>query len=114
MAIKKDKIGEWAFLIGVILAIVFGIIPAGGMTEILMLILVILGILVGFINIQAKETTRFLMAAIALLLAGTAGFGNLPWGVGEIVSAIVLNIGLFVAPAAVIVALRSVFKVGKD
>lgn len=110
---NMDKIGEWAFVIGVVLAILLGIFDIGAMLGTIQVVLVVLGILVGLINVTSRETTKYLVAAIALLVAGTAGFGTLPM-IGAIVARIVANIGFFVAPAAVVVALRSVMKTGKD
>jgi hypothetical protein len=76
------------------------------------LILVVLGLIVGFINIGVKETHDFLVAVIALLLAGTAGLGNLP-AIGTYIGAILTNITTFVAPAAVIVALKAVWELAR-
>jgi len=105
------KIGEWAFLAGVILALLVGLFQqevAIGMTA---MILVVLGVIVGLINIVERETTGYLVAAVALLVAGSAGLGTLPFG--AILSAMLSNIVLFVAPAAVIVALKAVITLGK-
>ena len=65
--IKKDVIGSWAFLIGVILAVVFGLISAGSLNKTVAMVLVIIGLVVGFLNVTEKESTKFLIASIALL-----------------------------------------------
>lgn len=114
MKVDKDKIGEWAFVIGVVVAIALGIFDVGAMLQTMQILLVVLGVLVGFINVASKESSRFLLAAIALLVAGTAGFSTLPWGIGPILARVLANIGFFVAPAAVVVALKSVIEIGKD
>ena len=107
-----SKVGEWAFLGGVILAILVGLVPGVLPGNLVSLVLVVLGILVGLINIGAKETHSFLLASVALLVAGTAGLQTLPV-VGSIVNAVLTNIVSFVAPAAVIVALKAVYEHGK-
>ena len=109
-----ERIGEIAFIICVILAIMAGIVwPAnGGIT----LVLVILGLIVGFINISETETTPYLVAAIALIVAGTAGFGVMDTiirGLGTAIDNILNYIGAFVAPAAVIVALKAVWSMAR-
>lgn len=106
------KIGEWAFLAGVILALLVGLFQAEAATGAVAAILVALGIIVGFLNIAEKETTAYLVATIALLVAGSTGFAVLPL-VGDTVAAMLKNIVLFVAPAAVIVALKTVVTLGK-
>jgi hypothetical protein len=111
---EMRKIGEWAFLACVVIAILAGIaIPADAAV---VAALVVLGIIVGLLNISEKETTAFLIAAIALMVAGTAGFSSLETvvaGLGNMVTAILSYRGVFVAPAAVIVALKAVWAMGK-
>jgi uncharacterized membrane protein YjjP (DUF1212 family) len=108
--VKQKKMGEWAFLGGVLLAIVLGLFPGAISTEIAALILVILGLLVGFLNIAEKEIQQFIIASIALLLPGTiTGLGALPY-IGTYVVSILGNIAAFVAPAVVIVALKAIWE----
>jgi uncharacterized membrane protein len=118
MAKAKDvdvqKIGEWAFILGVLLAILVGLVPTA-FSEVqtyVTIVLVILGILVGLINITTKQAQEFLIASIALLVAGAAGLQVLPY-VGPYVAQIISNIIAFVAPAAVIVALKAVYELGR-
>ena len=109
-----DKaIGHWAFFLGVLVAVLAGFFP--DMISTTSLILVVLGLVVGFLNVSGKESTPFLVAAIALIVAGSAGvrvitFLNLGTYLGNILS----NIGAFVAPAAVIVALETVVALAKE
>lgn len=104
------KAGEWAFIACVIIAVIAGIATPGNATAVLAL--VALGIIVGLLNISEKETMPFLVASIALIVAGTAGFSSIP-EIGPMVANIVGNIAVFVAPAAVIVALKAVWSMAK-
>ena len=99
------KLGSWAFILGVLIAIVAGLVPAW-QTSTLVWVLVILGLVVGFLNVTAKETTEFLVAALALMLIGSAG--AIP-ALGVIILSILANIVAFVAPAALVVALKSIW-----
>ena len=101
------NIGELSFIGGVILAILAGLVPTLIDAGTVATVLLILGVLVGFLNIAEKETGVFLVAAIALLLAGAAGLGNLPL-IGVWIEPILTNIATFVAPAAVIVAIKAI------
>ena len=111
------KMGEWAFLVGVLLALVFGIFGAGSMAGVLTLVLVVLGLIVGFLNVTEKETTAFLVAAAVLLLAGSANLtvidGVVPM-VGTWLQNMISNMAVFVAPAAIVVALKSIKNLAKD
>ncbi len=111
------RVGEWSFLVGVLLAIVLGLFPQPGWQATVTLILVVLGIIVALVNVTSKETSTFLIAAIALLVAASAGaaggFGALP-AVGTYLLNVFDNLVVFVAPAAVIVALKGVYQLAKD
>lgn len=110
------KLGEWAFLIGVLLAVVFGLfspLQLGLDTSTVLAVLVVLGIVVGLLNITVKETTGFLLAALALIVSGAVSFTALPV-VGRQLSDILVYISFLVAPAAVIIALKTVYALAKN
>ncbi|MEK6892158.1 MAG: hypothetical protein AABX25_03160 [Nanoarchaeota archaeon] len=115
-----SKLGRWAFIIGVLLAIVVGVFSANlsGYAGTLSLVLVVLGLVVGFLNITEKETTPFLIAAAALMLTATSVDTlksiDLGMSLGNYLAGIVSQIAVFVAPAAVIVALKAINTLAKD
>ena len=109
---STPKVGEWAFLVGILLAIVLGLFPQALTATTVTAVLVVLGIIVGLVNVVAKESHAFLLAAVALLVAGSAGYGILP-GVGDYLGSILTNISTFVAPAAVIVAIKVVYELAR-
>lgn len=103
-----SNIGKYAFLGGVALALVmaFVSIPSGA------LILAVLGLVVGFLNITSSESQGFLVAAIALMLTATSA-GIIP-EVGGVITAVTVNLVAFVAPAALLVALKSLTDSSRD
>jgi hypothetical protein len=105
----KGLIGKWAFVIGVLLALLLGLM--GAMAPWMAVTLVILGLIVGLLNVTSKEATPFLLAGVSLLLA--ASFGKA--AVSEIAMlANVLNALLvFIVPTVIVVALREVFVMAK-
>ena len=112
------KMGEWAFIIGILVAVVIGLFSStlsGDLKGWLILLLVVLGLIVGFLNVTERESTPFLIAAAALLITGTAGntLAIIPT-VGDYLSGIVQAIAVFVAPAAIVVALKSIQSLAKD
>lgn len=114
MAKKGNLIGAWAFLIGVLLAIIIGFagLLEGSNANIWSIILVVLGIIIGFLNISVEESEKFMIAGTVLVLVGFFG-GQYYLGLinflGEIVKALVI---IFV-PATIIVALKSLFGLAK-
>ncbi len=106
-------IGIIAVIGGIGLAIVGGIVSMDNSA--IILTLVILGILVGLLNVTAKEVVPFMVAAIALVVVGQLGFTALDdiWsGLGTHLTAIVKYFAQFMAPAAVISALRALVQLG--
>ncbi len=104
--------GGWAFLIGVILAVIFGFVGKGSLNSTLTLILFIIGIIVGLLNVTDKEATPFMMAAAVLVIVAALGgqvLNTITW-LGGILQGIMV---LFI-PATVVVAVRSVFMLAKD
>lgn len=112
---KGTPIGSYAFLGGAVLAILLGIPGVSSMipANLATMVLVVLGLVVGVLNIPAKETHEFLLAAIALLGTNIVAWDKFP-AVGGLVSAVLGNVGAFVAPAAVVVALTTIWRLAKD
>lgn len=100
-------IGRWAFLGGLILAVLAGFVEIPN----LLLFLFVLGLIVGFLNVTEKESTPFLIAVIALLLIGVSSLqlGQLT----GIAASILNNFIAFVAAAGLIVALKQILTVAK-
>ena len=113
--VKNASIGSWAFILGVLIAIIAGL--AAGSLDIttqgyLGVVLVVLGLVVGLLNIGAKEVTDFLIAAIALVAVGAANLGSIPM-IGAYLASMVLFIAAFVAPAALVVALKAIYSIAR-
>ena len=116
-----QKIGSWAFIVGVILAVIMGLaigaMDVTGATWVgyVPLLLVILGLVIGFLNIGDREVGPFLVAAIALMVTGIAGTGLLEINtvlppLGTILQSMFHYVVILVAPAALIVALLDFYK----
>jgi len=106
---KAEKAGEYAFLVCIIVAILAGLAsPFIATPGYVTALLVVLGVIIGLTTITEKETTPFLVAAVALVVSATVKFSVIPL-VGSVIDAIVANIAAFTAPAAVIVAIKAVY-----
>ncbi|MDD5254259.1 MAG: hypothetical protein PHG05_04140 [Candidatus Nanoarchaeia archaeon] len=117
----SKKIGIWAFMGGIIIAIIVGFATAfinmGSSIGVIIAIMSILGLIVGAMNVTEKEVTSFIIAAIGLTTGSMAlaGLGSvLPEGIGNIVTTIFSVFGVFVAGAVFIPALKAIYKISKD
>jgi len=105
---NRETIGKWAFIIGLVIAVLAGLFFQPGWV---IWILAILGVIVGLINVTAEETRGFLLASIALTLSATA-LNTLPI-VGTALSYILPFVVAFVAGATIVVALKELFQTAR-
>jgi len=123
MAKALALIGKVAFVVGVLIAIVGGI--WGGKSipekEWVIWILLIAGILIGLLNVTAKEGATVLAAAVALIILGiwgaVGGFDPVAEYVSQMLAENVIGVvycfALLMAPAAIIVAVKAVISTAK-
>ena len=107
------QVGHYAFFLGVILAVIAGLFAGLISDEIVLTLLVVLGVIVGLLNITAKETTGFLIAAIALMLAGIVNLSLIPY-LGPFLRQSLSNIVVFVVPGAIILSLKTIWRLASD
>ena len=121
----QAKYGQWAFLGGVVIAIIVGLASSflGGSLPIVLGVLGVLGLIVGLLNITEKEVTPFLIATIALLavpsaLAPMTALMIADGAAAGAMMATVLNgflgaVAVFISPAAFVVALKSIYQMAQ-
>jgi len=105
---KLATIGKWAFIAGLVIAVLAGLFfqPTWAIW-----ILAILGVIVGLLNITAEETQSFLLASVALTLSATAL--NLLPVIGTALSYVLPFVVAFVAGATIVVALKQLFQTAR-
>jgi hypothetical protein len=110
---KVNLLGSWAFLIGVIIAVLVGLGVGVSLSSNVVAILVLLGLVVGLLTISAKEVEPFVMASVAFLLAAFIGKDVLGMVTLVNLSSVLQAIIALVVPATVVVALKEVFEIAK-
>ncbi len=124
---EYERIARWAFAAFVVIAIVMGLVVGymaygadanvSNVNAYVTLILLILGIFVGLVSITMKEVQPFLIVVIALIVAGISNVWQPLNTIHPLLYywayAILSYITAFVAPAAVIIAIRSIFAMEK-
>ena len=115
-----ERIGNYSFTIGVVIALILGLASAyitGTAASVLVSILIILGLVVGFLNVTGKETKEFLLVAavLAVVLSMTSVSANIS-GVmylGPYIKGVVDYILVFIVPAVLIVGLKDIIRIAK-
>ena len=117
---KENLVGAYAFLVGVVLAVIFGLFnssleQAGGLFY---SALVVIGLIVGFMNVGDKDSTTFLMASLSLVIVGALGMGPLEYialnnYVVDSLRNVLGSLLMLFVPATIVVALKTVFAMAK-
>jgi anaerobic C4-dicarboxylate transporter len=129
------KIAVWAFLIGVVIALLIGLWQAynlqSNQTPILSTdngvwvgwLLALLGVIIGVLAILGRgtitksETPSFLMAGVALLIMygvfNSMAMYLKPW-LGPLLAGISLPLAIFIAPAVGILSIKAIWDIGKN
>ena len=124
---EKDmltKAGAWAFLVGIIIAILAGIFWNYMGSDVLGYVsgfLALLGLIVGIIaffglgTITREEIPNFLIAALVIVGIGATAtlFGMVPL-IGWLFEGVATTLAVFIAPAAGLLAIRAIWDIGKD
>ena len=111
-----DKLGVWSFYAGLAIAVIATIMSPSGIGTTVALVLGVLGIIVGLLNVVAKEVKLFLLATIAFMVGASALSGILSTvpGVGAFVPSLLQAVVIFVAPGAAVVALKAIMDITKS
>lgn len=114
-------VGRYAFLLGVLLGVVWAIIaiinPVVATNTVVLSLLVILGIVVGLLNISAKETLPFLLASAVLVIMfgfgatylGIVGQGSAFDFIGKFLQGLLTYLMILVVPSGIVVALKELY-----
>jgi len=122
---RENSIGAWAFFIGVILAVVIGLsttlLPIPSLSQYnaqIYGILVLLGIVIGFVSVPGGESQTFLWAGAVLVIISRFGMDSvtgslLGIGIGPTVTSVFGALLALFVPATIVVALKTVFSIAK-
>lgn len=121
---KENLFGAYAFLIGVVLAIVLGILVSSDLISksFLPTILTILGGigLIFGVFVAQKDVQTFLLASVSLVLVSYTGISGLVLGAavsgfsfGKIMSSVLQTLLALFVPATIVVAIKTVFSIAR-
>ena len=124
---KENSIGAWAFLIGIVLAIIIGfttssflpIAKVAKFSSPIYAILVLLGLFVGFkINVSKNDSQAFLITGAILVVVSRFGMESVTGsligiGIGNTVASTFSALLALFVPATIIVAIKTVFSMTK-
>lgn len=128
MIARENWIGAWAYTVGLVLAIVIGVVVGLGLnfpsfSEISIYLsgfIVVLGIIIGSVNVNYKETNTFLLAGAILVIVSKFGVDAVQQQlhaqvsvIGSVGVSIFNSLLLLFVPATIIVAIKALFSMSK-
>lgn len=105
-----NLLGSWAFLVGLILALVLGV-GLSSSNPLFLSILIVIGLIVGLLNVADEETEPFLLSGAVLIIAsgfGQSALADAPWAYNIFKALLIIFV-----PATVIVAIKNVFSLAR-
>jgi|TARA_Y100000310_G_scaffold345210_1_gene462734 hypothetical protein len=115
---RENLAAAYAFFTGIVLAVALGILNRYSETlsanSIFYVLLVLLGLAVGFLHTTDKNTITFLLASVSLVIVGGQGNNTLIFisnlsPILSILKDILSNLLVLFIPATIVVALKTVF-----
>ena len=117
---RENLIGAWAFLIGIILAILVGIFAGAKINQFILGILAVLGLVVGYF-VAEKDVQTFLLAYVSLVIVSFAGIQGLVLSaaivgidIGRLLSSVLGALLVLFVPATIVVAIKTVFAIAQS
>lgn len=118
---SKNSFGNLSFLFGALIAVIIGMLSpnasgTGLPTLTLTSLLILLGLVVGFLNITHRETNQFLLASVSLVIVSAIGGGVIGQVqfIGRYVESVLVAIVTFVIPAAIVVAVKTIYAIEEN
>ena len=108
--VELHILGHWLFLIGIGMAVILGVALPN--TTFVSSVLVLMGLVIGLLNIKAKEVNSFLLASVSLIIVAQS-LKYIPL-MGSYLLHIMRYFVFLVAPAATVVAVLAIYKLAKD
>tara|TARA_Y100000034_G_scaffold110572_1_gene142829 strand:- start:3092 stop:3475 length:384 start_codon:yes stop_codon:yes gene_type:complete len=121
---QENSLSAWAFLIGVILAVIGGVLTGNYTNPIILTLIVVLGLIVGYF-VAEKDVQTFLFASVSSVIASFAGIQGLATNValtgitvsgvelGKMMVSILSALLFLFVPATIVVAIKTVFSIAK-
>ena len=109
-------VGSASFFIGLLIAIIAGFLLPSPDTKFYFL-LIVLGVIVGLLNVRDKETVTYLLACLVFLVTASSPYltSQIPDSLRAMgLTHVLKNIVIFVSAGAPIVALKAIYDIAKS
>ncbi len=109
---RKLNLGHFFFSLGILLVVLFTIADPNHLNGTKGAFLLVIGAVVGFLDVDKKEAPYFLLAALGLIIASAAPVHVIEFlNIGNYLRAALLNTAIFLSLAVVMVSLKIIYRI---
>ncbi len=109
---RSLNFGHFFFSLSILLVILFTIADPNHLSGNKGAFLLILGAIVGFLDVNKREAPYFLLASVSLMIASAAPVQVIEYfGIGTYIKAALLNMAIFLSLAVVMVSLKIIYRI---
>lgn len=101
------SIGKYAFLLGIVIAVIIGLVPAESMSEWVIWLMILLALVGGWVHISREDETHFIILTIGLALFSRS-LNQLPPSVGEGLTSVFDQLATFLGVAIIALVVRNI------
>ncbi len=115
------------FGLGILVMLIASIIPvfttvSGTITKVIAVTLILLGLVIGYLNITTSEAVSFMIATILIVMLAQPFLGSLVQAFGlqdnfnilKVLGGLYMYLNTLFVPAAIVVGLKTLFQTAKD
>ena len=109
---KSLNFGHFFFSLSILLVVLFTIADPNHLSGNKGAFLLLLGAVVGFLDVEKREAPYFLLASLGLMIASAAPVQVIEYfGIGIYLKAALLNMAIFLSLAVVMVSLKIIYRI---
>ena len=109
---RKLNFGHFFFSLGVLLVVLFTIADPNHLSSAKGAFLLVLGAIVGFLDVDKREAPYFLLAALGLIITSQAPVQVIEFlGIGNYLRSALINLSIFLSLAVVMVSLKIIYRI---
>lgn len=109
---RSIHLGHFFFSLGILLVVLFTIADPNHLSGSKGAFLLVVGAIVGFLDVDRREAPYFLLASVGLMIASAAPVHVISvLGIGNYLKAGLLNMAIFLSLAVVVVSLKVIYRI---
>ena len=107
---RRDKAAFIFFFLGLAIVLIGGFVAS--QNEVVIILLIVVGLVIGFLSLHVKKFAYFLLGTVSLIVIGNVFTPISFIGIGHILGNILAYLATLVAPIAIILTIKAIVEFG--